>query len=1192
MMNKQLATLAKTSIFIPAMIAFFSLIFGEAVAQGTGISLPANHLLPVVMSPSPTAASLGKYGEWPVNYYTGTPNISIPIYEIRSGNLSLPISLNYHAGGIKVEDVSSWVGTGWDLNAGGVITRTMVGMPDEYSSGFGWNYYNHVNQIKPSYNVNTQSGWGFINSFANSIYDSEPDVYYFNFAGHSGRFFFDTLGTFHAIPENALQVVKSPFPIGQYNHWEIRDEYGTTYVFGPMDDNTTTEAGKEYSWTTGTSSDLGDVRSATPTAWYLTSIISKEGTDTISLQYAYKLESVPNPRSQSYGIISNFQDVNSWATANQASMSLIQLPYYHTVLSQPTARTHRGNVTLSGISWRGGSVQLTAGLNRQDLVWAGNTYGTMLTNIQIRPMNGQSIKNYNLIYAYTNNRYYLDTVRLNDMAGNKIYDYSLDYYPALPDRTSYAQDHWGYYNGATSNIDLLVTTPSLVNGSPSYQAHSNRAANGNMVYGSLSQISYPTGGRTQFEYEPNQCAGSSIPSLDPGVVISANTIGGLRIKSIKNFSDAGCTLVSTRIFQYSPGTLLTAPSYNHYMEQNIQSYATCQNPPCLNSCYYFARLLEVTSTSQNILGFTQGAPVGYTTVTERSLDLNSTDNGYTQYNYSYTPDVANSPNMNISYWQPANVNALIAAYPADVYDYQRGLLLSELTYARGAAGSYFPVRTVQNAYNTNNLFYQLKALRAKQLRFGGYVCAQFNSNGVTTNVDDYTKDYAYSYYNITTSWVQKTSTTTVVYDQNGQNPMTTQVNYTYNNTSNLLPTNTTTTDSKGNTLSTAIQYASDLAAPAGSPANIYNTMVARHMVGQPISQIKSVNGAQMEVMTTNYGLAGPSNNLILPSSIQTQQQTNPVETRVNFFAYDKYGNILEQSKANDVHEVYLYGYRSQYPVARILGSTYAAASAIVSQAQLDSAHNSTDYQMRTTLNGIRTGLSGALVNTYTYAPLLGMTGEVDPAARLSTYQYDNAWRLKSIRDKDSNIVKSFDYYYAASKGACTGSNYYFNDAASGTYTRNNCGSGYDAGSATYVVPKGRYSSGLSLPDANAKANQDILANGQNYANTYGSCTVTPPPPPPQITMSCNNIGGFGPYTEVYTNTSTGQQYTFTVTAAGGVLGYIPQGTYNLTITAAPNLASNIFQAGCNGLTLRGTTATFTNLNVTSSSCNQTIIDVN
>ena len=91
--------------------------------------------LPEVIPPSPTAASLGEYGDIPVSTYTGIPNISIPLYQIQSRDLSLPISLSYHAGGVKVEEEASWVGLGWSLNAGGVITRSIRGLDDLGPSG-------------------------------------------------------------------------------------------------------------------------------------------------------------------------------------------------------------------------------------------------------------------------------------------------------------------------------------------------------------------------------------------------------------------------------------------------------------------------------------------------------------------------------------------------------------------------------------------------------------------------------------------------------------------------------------------------------------------------------------------------------------------------------------------------------------------------------------------------------------------------------------------------------------------------------------------------------------------------------------------------------------------------------------------------------------------------------------------------
>ena len=67
--------------------------------------------------PSPEAYALMQYEAIPVSTYTGVPSVNIPIYTIQVGNYSLPISLNYHASGIKVAQEASWVGLGWSLSA-------------------------------------------------------------------------------------------------------------------------------------------------------------------------------------------------------------------------------------------------------------------------------------------------------------------------------------------------------------------------------------------------------------------------------------------------------------------------------------------------------------------------------------------------------------------------------------------------------------------------------------------------------------------------------------------------------------------------------------------------------------------------------------------------------------------------------------------------------------------------------------------------------------------------------------------------------------------------------------------------------------------------------------------------------------------------------------------------------------------
>ena len=73
--------------------------------------------------PTPTASSLGRFGIIPISKYTGKAKISIPLYTLKSGNVSMPISLDYESTGVMMNTLPSWTGENWTLNVGGVITR-------------------------------------------------------------------------------------------------------------------------------------------------------------------------------------------------------------------------------------------------------------------------------------------------------------------------------------------------------------------------------------------------------------------------------------------------------------------------------------------------------------------------------------------------------------------------------------------------------------------------------------------------------------------------------------------------------------------------------------------------------------------------------------------------------------------------------------------------------------------------------------------------------------------------------------------------------------------------------------------------------------------------------------------------------------------------------------------------------------
>ena len=117
----------------------------------------------------------------------------------------------------------------------------------------------------------------------------------------------------------------------------------------------------------------------------------------------------------------------------------------------------------------------------------------------------------------------------------------------------------------------------------------------------------------------------------------------------------------------------------------------------------------------------------------------------------------------------------------------------------------------------------------------------------------------------------------------------------------------------------------------------------------------------------------------------------------------------------DIPTSYIWGYKGQYPVAKIVGLDYTTAYDRLTIAEKNTLNASpTEEQVRTIIKKIRDyylSNTGVLVYTYTYKPLYGVTSETDPNGITVTYEYDNFGRLKVVKNADGNILKTYDYHY-------------------------------------------------------------------------------------------------------------------------------------------------------------------------------------
>ena len=152
-----------------------------------------------VTIPTPNTATLAQYGVVPMSLHTGKANISIPLLDVTARGVKLSACFLYDTSGILVNSLPSWTGHSWTLSVGGVITRAVKGHPDEFD------IKNHA-----SMNSNWENYFhrycGDINDSKERFGDYMPDVFYFNFMGHSGKFFLGNDGDWKVVSEENLMV--------------------------------------------------------------------------------------------------------------------------------------------------------------------------------------------------------------------------------------------------------------------------------------------------------------------------------------------------------------------------------------------------------------------------------------------------------------------------------------------------------------------------------------------------------------------------------------------------------------------------------------------------------------------------------------------------------------------------------------------------------------------------------------------------------------------------------------------------------------------------------------------------------------------------------------------------------------------------------------------------------------------------
>ena len=742
-------------------------------------SLLAQTSVPVIV-PSPNASDLGHYGNIPVSLFTGKPEITIPLYELEARGVTLPVSLSHDAAGVLLNSLPGWTGHNWTLQAGGCITRVIYGYNDDrflldeekdMFPAFRNHFQSYASLKKALSHPGNDYKW-LKDSLITGNYDYAPDIYYFNFMGHSGRFFLGDDGQWKVDSEENLEVIFdynntsnfiypfiNKFPVGGYQPKTIkgfvmRDEDGNRYYFGGNTDCI------EYTIDFFRTSAVGKYASWAANSWYLRRVEDRHGKELFTLSYArgnfiahvfYVAQSINN-----YGLSQSGFFPFSLTASGGGFYNNYDFPYSVQLLAPvylKSIKSVRGDsLVFASVDWGTSPSSLYPSLY--------STYGTGLY---------QKLKD--RVYPYTRFQmpfYYLQT----DDASITPYQYNASSREKLTDpfastslkllnkiqmvnastknNLSYVEFHYDTkprphlvavefgdgkmtkqykYTLSYNNYDKLpadyltrnVDHWGYYRGALSEQNPTNfenyydsrNPVPAYTQYGLLKSITYPTGGVSKFYYQQHDY--SSYQSENRSNMISvANTYaGGVRISKIEDYEDSGCkVLLQRRTYDYTDP--VTGKSSGQLFARAKYYWPDWKGKTVDGSAT--SSFSQFCTSAILPLANSFGPHIGYSCVSESRGDGSKVV--YTFTNISDAHDSYMTPHF--SYSSPT---------PYDVYSeriYKRGKLTSVSWYDNGQLRK----QTVYT-YRTDNV--EDKYVLSTNIGVGNYtssVSTQFYTGGI------------------------------------------------------------------------------------------------------------------------------------------------------------------------------------------------------------------------------------------------------------------------------------------------------------------------------------------------------------------------------------------------------------------------------------------------------------------------------
>jgi YD repeat-containing protein len=993
--------------------------------------------------PSPNAFGLMSAVNTSVNLYTGSADINLPLTSIAGRQLSVPISLNYNASGVKVQDIPGWVGTGWTLEAGGVITRVVRGLPDEEANGFCG-----VNNIGEK--ANEAINEIYLTKVSAQEWDSEPDLFYFNFLGKKGKFILDETGSPVLLPYANLKI--SPAICSSNGSWVIIDENGVKYTFG---------MGETTSYKVRDESDKSFVSS-----WYLTEIRTPGDEDIITLTYHPLTPNI----TYSYYVQELVRKVWQTSLYNGANCGL----YDPTTKNKDLAITVVNPVYLKSISSSLGKVNFYLG-ERSDLF-----SGMRLNQFTIENSDGLIVNSFNLGYGYFNSdgcnggincdRLKLDAVfKSGDDIHQKLYSFQYNDLN-LPPRYSHSIDHWGYYNSNSYSSKIPSVQDDNQPCPGSYYPGADRSTDTTRCKASiLTKVYDAKGGYTEFIYSVHQYS-------DDGT--NNKFAGGVRIRILNRCTgDGDCSAIYYYYKKFntniSSGSIAALPIY-HF--RAVSSHFQAMSP--VSGFWVTSDYLVITSNSLKDLFNVDGYHVGYGQVTEKVQGL-----GYTQITFTNDQSNPDTPPQQFSYRNGdfvGNLSRSTFPYtPNTTKSFERGLVLQKDYYNQDN-------NIVKKELFSYNLSDPSEIKNVKAIRVG-----KRGSDPV------YSFYWIGEYRHISKPYVLN-STSVTIYDQqspgipgdNQSKKVSQSTEYSYIQVDpagtstislDLLPRKITQVFPTGEKLITENKYIKDYSftgVPVQNDSRGLYYMQQKHMDNALIESISYLERYENN-SPVKYLVSGVVNRYKeFPALSQKVYQWDSRKLKASGSA-----SFTTYAWSKMVGQEFTYS-PTNFRLLSTAGN-YDSFGNLLSSTGSDGISNVMTYGNNNTLIASTTRNAGTYQHQilYEHKPLIGLVTLTDANQNTTKYEYNTFNELKLIRDEAGNIAERYSSNVKNQLPAPTPTT--LNLSVSGTQTVNNTltftlnALVSDFGSTTYKWEFGDGTSAASTPTTIA-----TITKSYSQAGTY------------------------------------------------------------------------------------------------------------